>query len=123
MPDQTFGERLRSCFDSAEQHRLAHSLPAGSAGLPSAEELNAINHRAHAGAGASGQTNDIAVGGEGGQSGVNRRGGMLEAKSDDLSQGFANELRKIPERATAGRAQRLSRRLSQGEDACSEGCD
>ena len=57
-----------------------------------------MNEAYHAGRGASGQSHDNAVapGGEGGKSGVNRRGGMLEAYPSDLSEAFANELNQIP---------------------------
>lgn len=119
--DTVYGEpRLPRRFDSKEQYRLAHSLPAGSAGpahpgelqrpnthltgrapfgeRTTAQSINAMNEAFHAGRGASGQSHDNAIppGGEGGKSGVNRRGGMLEARSNDLSEAFANELDKIP---------------------------
>jgi LysM repeat protein len=119
--DTVYGEpRLPSRFDSKEQYRLAHNLPAGSAGpahpgelqrpnthltgrapfgeQTTAQSINAMNETFHAGRGASGQSHDNAVapGGEGGKSGVNERGGMLEAYPSDLSEGFANALNQIP---------------------------
>jgi len=89
-----FGERP-SRFTSQEADRLARHAPGAS--LPSPAELNAVNQRAHAGVGASGQAHDTTQpGASGGQPGILRRGGMLEAKSNDLSEAFANELDKIP---------------------------
>lgn len=93
--DTVYGE-TPSRFTSAEADRMARHIVG--AGMPTAAELNAANAAYHAGHGASGQSRDNAVapGGEGGQSGVNRRGGMLEAYPSDLSEGFANALNQIP---------------------------
>ena len=64
-----------SRFNSQEQARLASTMPG--AGPPNAHEHN--TSRAQLGA-----------------SGINQRGAMLEARSDDLSEAFASELEKIP---------------------------
>jgi len=90
-----FGER-NSRFTSAEADRLARHAPVAS--LPSPAELNATYRAAHAGVGASGQSHDTTQPGKTQQrtSGVNRRGGMLEALPSDSSEGFASELNKVP---------------------------
>jgi hypothetical protein len=99
MRDQTFGERLRSRFDSREQDRLSRYMPSGSTGMPTQKEINDANTAYHAGHGASGQPPAWSAGGQPGDTntrGQNIRGGMLEALSNDLAQGFANALQKIP---------------------------
>ena len=88
---QNFGERP-SRFTSEEAARMARHIVG--AGPPSAEELNATHRSVHAGFGASGQTHDVVE--QNGQTGLNRRGELLEARSSDLSEAFANELDKIP---------------------------
>jgi hypothetical protein len=83
----TYGESP-SRFDSREQARLASYMPGES--LPSPAELNAAHRSFHAGVGASGQAHDnvTSPGGEGGQSGVNRRGSLHMAVASDNSERF-----------------------------------